>query len=921
MNVQRRIGMNRTARIAWIVMTLLLVLGLSACSGGSDDSTDGDETPPADTDLDQVDGDGSDGDAIDGDTIDGDGTDGDTIDGDTTDGDGSDGDTIDGDTTDADLDDTDGDNTDTDPVDGDGVDGDAPDGDLDLVDVDPVDGDGVDGDVPDGDDTEADIADGDVAEADPDIEPDEEIEPDIVQTCTSDVLETIPYEDDGTLIGATNDLNPACETGLDLSGADVVYEFFLDSDQVLEVTLTPYDNADLVLYVVQECRLYPTCLELADNSGAGEAETLSYRPVSSGTFFVVVDSKLPDVQSSYHIKAAYVPYGDTLPSELCEEDLDCSIVFGDGRCIGGSDVNGFNLPYSVCSVECDTDAQCDDFNGGCCVDIPRLGKSFCAVSAFCGVQGQESEAGEACGTATVPNEPQCIPTSQMANPCLDNASSPYCSLECTTDNDCSDFTDGCCVDAGLAFKLCLHGDDCAGSCQADLAIDPAFLPQTDVNDLTDMGNRVNAFGCDLEGGGTLGGSPGQDFLYDLILAEGERVRLTLTPDTDWNAILMIVEECGWTNSDTACLAAVNDGGVGATEVLEFTAPEWGHYIIVVDSTVFGQAGGYDLNLQFVEVVDGDMDEEIEAETDADETVVDGDVACEADVVIARGDLPYSHNGSTAGMAKRFTYQDCVNLSEPMWGSDAVYELDLYAGDHLYVELSDVAGWNPSLILYTACEDNTCVTGSDNGLPGVSEGFEYIVPSNGVYYLVVDTVNINETGSYHLEVSLNPFVDGDEEIPVDGDEEIDEEVDTPACSADFVIDSLPYVNTGDTTASDDTITELTGYGQCPYWLYNKPDHLYALTMSYGDGVLIRLEDGIDSDFDPALMVVDDCENLPRCMHGVDQNGVNAGEFLDFVAPEDGTYYILIDSGLSADSSASSGQYELHVEAGYLDGDID
>ncbi len=97
-----------------------------------------------------------------------------------------------------------------------------------------------------------------------------------------------------------------------------------------------------------------------------------------------------------------------------------------------------------------------------------------------------------------------------------------------------------------------------------------------------------------------------------------------------------------------------------------------------------------------------------------------------------------------------TLPDCTE--SPELGPDAVYRIDLEAGDTLAAELGPEGGWNAAIYLLDACSGLAgCVGGSD-GPGGAVETFDLTVPETGTYYLVVDASVAGSAGCFTLVVA-------------------------------------------------------------------------------------------------------------------------------------------------------------------------
>lgn len=79
---------------------------------------------------------------------------------------------------------------------------------------------------------------------------------------------------------------------------------------------------------------------------------------------------------------------------------------------------------------------------------------------------------------------------------------------------------------------------------------------------------------------------GHDVFYSIELEEGETITVKVEPSPDYDVAVYIRESC---ESGAACLAGADEALKGGEEVLPFTAPADGTYLIVVDGALGGGA--------------------------------------------------------------------------------------------------------------------------------------------------------------------------------------------------------------------------------------------------------------------------------------------------------------------------------------------
>lgn len=213
------------------------------------------------------------------------------------------------------------------------------------------------------------------------------------------------------------------------------------------------------------------------------------------------------------------------------------------------------------------------------------------------------------------------------------------------------------------------------------------------------------------------------------------------------------------------------------------------------------------------------------------------------------------------------------------GADQVYRVSLVAGDRLRASLLPGApSWDASLYLLTSCAQiaASCVAGSDRGNP---ETIDYVAPSAGTYYLVVDGFR-GAGGSYGLEIELNP-------APVPNDR---------------CMGAVSLGRGGTFTGSTRSATNDydPGTGGCTRYAEASNDVTYQVSLAAGE----RLQASLTATWDAALYVVRDCANVAgTCAAGSDAGNP---ETIDLTAATAGTYFVVVDG-----YGRASGDFSLTV----------
>jgi hypothetical protein len=140
-------------------------------------------------------------------------------------------------------------------------------------------------------------------------------------TCaTAAVIDTsrLPFSTIGTTFGAGNDLDPgqSCfSSALSTRGADVVYQFTPGDTQVYNITVTPFADYDVSLFLTTDCATIANCSG-RDITGAGSPETLLQNLIAGTTYFIVVDGFGGDTGDFTFSLTPSIPRSPAAPSDL-----------------------------------------------------------------------------------------------------------------------------------------------------------------------------------------------------------------------------------------------------------------------------------------------------------------------------------------------------------------------------------------------------------------------------------------------------------------------------------------------------------------------------------------------------------------------------------------------------------------------------
>ncbi len=143
-----------------------------------------------------------------------------------------------------------------------------------------------------------------------------------------------------------------------------------------------------------------------------------------------------------------------------------------------------------------------------------------------------------------------------------------------------------------------------------------------------------------------------------------------------------------------------------------------------------------------------------------------------------------------------------------------------------------------------------------------------------------------------------------------------------CAADITITTLPFNITTDTTR---TTNRFDVTDSCFEWSLMGPDRIFSIDLPAGSRITATLTPQTVG-YDPALTLAAECSDRAICLAGSDRrwecqpNDCRA-ESMSFSSQESRVYFLVVDSGYSADAEAARGAFELDVTGVIVDGDTD
>ena len=170
-------------------------------------------------------------------------------------------------------------------------------------------------------------------------------------TCaTAAVIDTsrLPFSTLSTTFGAGNDIDPgqSCFTSTQSTrGADVVFEFTPGDTQLYNITVTPFANFDISVYLTTNCVSIANCIG-RDVTGAGNPETLLQSLTAGTTYFIVVDGFGGDAGDFTISLTPSIPRSPIAPSNLTATAVSptrIDLAFQDNS----GDEQGFRIERSL----------------------------------------------------------------------------------------------------------------------------------------------------------------------------------------------------------------------------------------------------------------------------------------------------------------------------------------------------------------------------------------------------------------------------------------------------------------------------------------------------------------------------------------------------------------------------------------------
>jgi hypothetical protein len=227
---------------------------------------------------------------------------------------------------------------------------------------------------------------------------------------------------------------------------------------------------------------------------------------------------------------------------------------------------------------------------------------------------------------------------------------------------------------------------------------------------------------------------GPDVFFSVNLVGGKTYRVELSGLTSgFNAAVYLFTSCG----DVAgtCGAGMGaDSSTSSKEVIDFTPPSTGNYLIGVDGRESDDLGQFELTIK--------------------EKVVPANDACAAaeQMTLTGGKASTTGDVTYASNSIQLTNSSCTGWSSP--GLDLFYKVSLLAGKTYTVSLTPISSYDPMLYVFTDCAnaEGTCVGGIDTIGSGTVEQVVVSPTANTTYLIGVSAWSASEMGTFTLEVT-------------------------------------------------------------------------------------------------------------------------------------------------------------------------
>ncbi len=350
-----------------------------------------------------------------------------------------------------------------------------------------------------------------------------------------------------------------------------------------------------------------------------------------------------------------------------------------------------------------------------------------------------------------------------------------------------------CNDLGTGYDsyTCAGGCNVAGSSPS--CGDPAGEICADALDASgggtftvDMSTMDNDF--DLNPGGcTPTSTSAKDVVLEIPVQDGEYVEATATPTASGDdPMLYFLSDCSSAATDNpACAGASDSAGDDQPETVGHKAQETGSLFLVVDGRYTSDlSGNVDIDVTISpelctpgEVLGCDDSSTLRycnnlgtaeetytcsGQCDASSGTAEctqptGDIC--PDAIDATGGGTFTVDMST--MSNEYDMKGLSCTGEPMPAGDAVYRMDVTAGDQITIDATPGSNDDPALYILDDCtagsnsSSRTCLAGSSEGYGGQAETLVYDVVEDGTIFVVADADEVAEAvETWTVDITVN-----------------------------------------------------------------------------------------------------------------------------------------------------------------------
>ncbi len=473
--------------------------------------------------------------------------------------------------------------------------------------------------------------------------------------------------------------------------------------------------------------------------------------------------------------------------------------------------------------------------------------------------------------------------------------------------------DGC--DPATGFCVRPEGDVCSNAIDATQGFDGTV-------DFSTLRDDYESALC-----GSTFASEGNDYTFTVDLPPNTRVDVDADHSSFESLATLIVGDCN--NVDLTCLA--EDTGSQANAGYVNTSAQNETVFVIVDSRS-NFSGSVDIKIETSPIIcvpnsqvcaGNDVDTCDDRGTSSSlsacaygcDTQTNlcnpglNDVCATAFDVSAGG----TFNGVLSDYTDNYEPDVCINFGAP--GPDAVWSVNAVAGQFLRASMT--GGFDASLYVVSDCSDiaGTCGAGSDSG---TIETIDYVIPTDGTYYIITDAFSSNASGSFSLTVDLvTPICtpgatvcvgDNIETCRADGTG-FDSEMCPGTCDANVnqcagnacgspVLITAAGQYTGDTSVFTNQVNP-AGSPNCRTGAGN--DVVYQINGTPGDLITTTMT----ASFDAVIYAVNDCSNINSCVAAEDSGNP---ESITFVLPASGSIFVVADGFFGS----ANGPYTLDVD---------